>query len=91
MTRMTVTIRARRRKTLRYHEISAGFQVPVYGEEQELLDKAGDDLLKDDLDEREQEVARLMVSRGLLRQVKKDGQVYYRPDSEKDIWRNRDG
>lgn len=76
---------------MRYHEISAGFQVPVYDEEQDLLDRAQDDLLKDDLDEREQEVVRLMISRGLLRQIMKDGQVIYRPDSAKDIWRHRDG
>jgi hypothetical protein len=76
---------------MRYHEIAAGFPVPVHGEEQELLDKAAPYLVKDDLSEREQEVARLMVSRGLLRQFMKNGKLHYRQDSDKDIWRDRDG
>ena len=76
---------------MRYSEIASGFHVPVSIEEQELLDRADPYLAKDDLDERDQEVTRLMVSRGVLRQVMKDGRVCYRANSDKDIWRNRDG
>jgi hypothetical protein len=76
---------------MRYHEIAAGFQVPINGEEQELLAQANPNLVQDSMDERDQQLAQLMVSRGLLRQFMKDGKVHYRPDSERDIWRNRDG
>jgi hypothetical protein len=76
---------------MRYFEIASGMRLPVSGEEQELLNMVGDHLAKDDLDERMEELARLMVSRGVLAQFMKDQQVYYRPNSVKDIWRNRDG
>jgi hypothetical protein len=52
---------------MRYHEIASGMRVPVSAEEQQVLDLSKDGVLKHDgLDERNQEVARTMVSRGLL-------------------------
>jgi len=67
-------------------------QVPVYVEEQDLLARADEeDVANDSLGEREQELARLMVSRGLLRYFKKNGKVFFRTISANDIWRERDG
>jgi hypothetical protein len=75
---------------MRYHEIASGLRLPVSGEEQELLNKAPFEI--DDLDERDAEVARLMVGRGVLHQTRKDdGGIIYKDSSAKDIWRGRDG
>lgn len=76
---------------MRFHEISSGMPLPVFSEEQELLDRMGDKgLAKTDLDERDQEVARLMVSRGLLDIINAGGaKEFYRPSTIKDIWRDR--
>lgn len=75
---------------MRYFEIASGLRMPVSSEEQELIDQAHrEPLAKDDLDERGQEVARLMVSRGLLGQFQRDGRVFYRTNSANDIWRDR--
>jgi hypothetical protein len=53
---------------MRYHEISAGTRVPVSSEEQDLLDLASEGVLDNStLNDRQKEVARNMVSRGLLR------------------------
>lgn len=53
---------------MRYHEISAGTRVPVSSEEQDLLDLSSKGVLDNNtLDDRQKEVARNMVSRGLLR------------------------
>lgn len=62
---------------MRYFEITSGVRIPVSGEEQELIDKIGDSMPKADLNEREQELARLMVSRGLLIRSRRDGNIYF--------------
>ena len=74
---------------MRYHEIASGLQVPLSCEEQELIDQHGKTMAKDSLDEREREVARLMVSRGVLDQYPHDDQVYYHLSSVNDIWRKQ--
>lgn len=76
---------------MRYFEIASGFRLPVYSEEQELLDKMPEKgtIVQDDLDEREQELARLMVSRGVLAQSVMDNVIHYKPNSVKDIWRDK--
>jgi hypothetical protein len=52
---------------MRFYEITSGVRMPVSIEEQEILDKAGESgVKKSELDERDQEVARRMVTRGLL-------------------------
>jgi hypothetical protein len=76
---------------MRYYEIASGLRLPVSCEEQDLLDVIGERLAKDELDERTEELARLMVSRGVLTQFMKDDQLHYRPNSATDIWRDRDG
>lgn len=56
---------------MRYSEIASAIRIPVSIEEQNILDLAHDGVLKtEDLDERQNEVARLMVSRGILNRYK---------------------
>jgi len=76
---------------MRYHEIASGMRMPVSAEEQALLNRIGEDgIAIDSLDEREHEVARLMVNRGLLTRFRdKEGALAYRNSSVKDIWRDR--
>lgn len=76
---------------MRYYEIASGFRLPVSSEEQEFLNRASGGLPKDELDERDEELARLMVSRGVLDHYMKDNRIFYRPNSATDIWRDRDG
>jgi hypothetical protein len=57
---------------MRYFEIAGGLRVPVSGEEQKVLSHVGDKgrVNRADMSDRSQEIARLMVSRGLLRRVR---------------------
>lgn len=74
---------------MRFYEISSGLRIPVSEEEQELLDAISEkgSIGKSALDERQQEVARLMVSRGLLVREREDDAICFRPNSAADIWR----
>jgi len=75
---------------MRFYEISSGVRVPVSQEEQEIIDLVTPKrrIAKSELDERQQEVARLMVSRGLLdRERDDDGHIYLKPNSAVDLWR----
>ena len=73
---------------MRYHEIASGLRVALSCEEQELIDKFdGQPFTKDEMDEREQELARLMVSRGTLDQYPQNDKVFYHLSSVNDIWR----
>ena len=74
---------------MRFYEISSGLRIPVSEEEQTLLDAAIEHgtLDKSSLDERQQEVARLMVSRGLFMRERKDNEICFRPNSAADVWR----
>lgn len=73
---------------MRYHEIASGLRVPLSGEEQDLIGHANHGVIaRDDLDERDQELARLLVSRGVLDQVKHKDQVFYHVSSADDIGR----
>lgn len=74
---------------MRFYEISSGFRLPISSEEQEIMEliQSKDRLGKDELDERQQEVSRLMVSRGLLIREKDGDDIYLRPNDPNDIWR----
>ena len=74
---------------MRFHEIASGLRVPVSSEEQRMLDRiAVDGSNISDMDERSQEVARRMVSRGLLDAVGSgDEPKHLRVNSSRDIWR----
>ena len=78
---------------MRYFEISSGFRVPMSNEEREIMSKVGIKGIREDeiIDEREQEVARMMMMRGLLNKKRdKDGKLVYRQNSVNDIFTGRD-
>ena len=74
---------------MRFYEISSGLRIPVSQEEQDIIDLIAEKgkIKKSMLDERQQEVSRLMVSRGLLIRERTDKVVYLRLNSASDIWR----
>jgi len=76
---------------MRFYEISSGFRIPVSNEEQDIIDmissKKGT-VSKSDFDERQEEVARKMVARGLLvRSKDSDGKILISTNNIDDIWR----
>ena len=74
---------------MRFYEISSGLRIPVSQEEQDIIDLIADKgkIKKSMLDERQEEVSRLMVSRGLLVRERTDNVIFLRLNSAADIWR----
>jgi hypothetical protein len=74
---------------MRFYEISSGLRIPVSEEEQEILDMITPkgQIGKAALDERQQEVARMMVTRGLLIREREDDEIILKPNGAADIWR----
>lgn len=76
---------------MRFREIRGGIQIPVSGEEQDLIDliesKEGNFIKRQELDERQREIARKMVSRGVLERTQQDGSLYYVVSGLDDLWR----
>lgn len=76
---------------MRFREIRGGIQIPVSLEEQDLIDliesKEGEFIQRKELDERQQELARKMVSRGVLERTQRDGSLFYVVSKLDDIWR----
>lgn len=76
---------------MRFREIRGGIQIPVSLEEQGLIDliesKEGEFIKRSELDERQKELARKMVSRGVLDRTKRDGSLFYVVSKLDDIWR----
>lgn len=70
-----------------YVTTTAGFQVPIGSEEQSILDKCTAKMYKNNLDDREQEVARLMVSKGVLHRLKDDQGIYFTGEGKKKLKR----
>lgn len=69
---------------MKFFEVTSGVRIPVSLEEQEILDRVDEgECLKGDLDERQQEVARQMVTRGLLkRTLNSDKRIVFRKNKE---------
>ena len=76
---------------MRFYEISSGFRIPVSQEEQDVLDIISNKKGKVDksvFDERQNEVARKMVTRGLLsRKRDGNGNIVLSAKNVDDIWR----
>lgn len=76
---------------MRFREIRGGIQIPVSSEEQDLVDliesQEGNFIIGEDLNERQQEVARKMVSRGVLERTERDGSLYFVVSKLDDLWR----
>jgi len=79
---------------MRFLEIRGGIQIPVSLEEQDLIDliESNDNAIikRSDLDERQKEVARKMVSRGVLERTQHNGSLYYVVSNLDDLWRHND-
>lgn len=65
---------------MRFIELFSGLQVPINNEEGLLLRKIHEEtsISKKSLNEREQEVARLLTSRGLLKRFKLDNELHFK-------------
>lgn len=75
---------------MRFLEIRGGLQIPVSNEEQGLIEKINDNegfIKRSDLDERQKELARKMVSRGVLDRVKRNDALYFVVSRLDDLWR----
>jgi len=72
---------------MRYFEIAGGFRIDISEEERDLLVLANEDVLEEDLDERNKEVALQMVSKGLLVRHEEDDKAYYKPNGLQNIGR----
>lgn len=65
---------------MRFYEIQSGVRMPASNEESDLIESILETgkLLNDDLDMRQQEVARKLVSRGLLERIFIDKKMYFK-------------
>lgn len=74
---------------MRYFEIAGGLRIELNEEEHEMLEALDHmpQIDDQDLNERGQEVARKMTSRGILNRLSKDGKIYYEANGLQDIWR----
>ena len=73
---------------MRYFEITSGMRVPVSAEERALLNAAEQGaIVRDTLDERTAEVARQMVTRGLLVRLRVDGKVCFGANADPNLRR----
>ena len=76
---------------MRFIEIRGGLSVPVSSEENEILERieAHEGMVdRTSLSERERELARKMVSRGVLNRTKTDGEIFYLRNDLEDLWRD---
>lgn len=69
---------------MRFFEITSGLRLPVSGEENEILTKAAEkgSIARSSLTDREQEIARRMTSRGLLRRFTKNEETHFTPNAD---------
>jgi UDP-N-acetylglucosamine transferase subunit ALG13 len=72
---------------MRYFEIAGGIRIDISEEERDLLVLANSNVLEEELDERTQEVALQMVSKGLLVRHEDDDKAYYTPNGLENIGR----
>lgn len=76
---------------MRFREIRGGLRIAISNEENELLEHIGKSVsvLRKDLNERQQEVARKLVSRGALDRIRDDqDRVHYIVCDLQDLWRD---
>lgn len=77
---------------MKFLEVAGGFSIPVSNEEMALVNriKENAELSSADLSEREREMARLLVTRGVLNRVKINETTHYVFNSLNDVWRDQD-
>ena len=71
---------------MRFIEILGGFNTPISNEENRLIEKIRKSA-KSKLDEREQELARLLVGRGIIVQHVDGESIKYTVNDPQEIWR----
>ncbi len=68
---------------MRYFELVSGVRMPISKEEQGIVDRAEKGLTNNSMDERDQEVARLLVNRGVLnRKRNADKEMIFVPNNK---------
>jgi len=75
---------------MKYKEIVGNLRIYISNEEDALISKIEENqfITKSSLDEREKELARLLVSKGVLNRVKRDETTTYVVNSSQDIIRD---
>lgn len=76
---------------MRFYEIKGGIQVPLSNEERRLLESVETEgqVLGEDLDERDRELARQLVVRGVFNMIEnEDDSITYTVNKLEDIWRD---
>jgi hypothetical protein len=72
---------------MRYIELVSGWRIPISEEEQSLVNMISESdsgaLANSSLDEVQQEIARLMVSRGVIKQTVNDDDLIFTLDNER--------
>lgn len=66
--------------------------MPISNEEMIIMERVGSSgkpLAKKELNEREREIARQMVTRGLLNRIKIEDAIYFVQNTPEAIWRDR--
>ena len=77
---------------MRFVEIQGNLLAPVSNEEEIVLEKVSstaDPYPKSKLDEREQQLARQLVNRGIIDRIRVDGRVCFVHNKPSDVWRDR--
>lgn len=69
---------------MRYYEITSGMRIPVSSEESDILSMIEDagHIFRETLDDRQKEVARQMVTRGILIRSRKDNKAVFSANSD---------
>ncbi len=76
---------------MRYFEIKSGIRIPLSNEERRLLESVETEgqVLSEDLDERDRELARQLVIRGVFNLIEnEDDSITYTVNKLEDIWRD---
>jgi hypothetical protein len=76
---------------MRFIEIASGLPTAVSNEELELVRKIREahKIERSKLDEREQELARRLVSRGILNRLTQEGHSVYEFNGLEEVWRDK--
>ena len=77
---------------MRFIEIEGNLLMPISNEEMIIMERVGSSgkpLAKKELNEREREIARQMVTRGLLNRIKIEDAIYFVQNTPEAIWRDR--
>ena len=77
---------------MRFIEIEGNLLMPISNEEMIIMERVGSSgkpLAKKELNEREREIARQMVTRGLLNRIKIEDAIYFVQNTPEALWRDR--